>query len=159
MEQAHVGVHQDLGDLIEIPGQRKRQHPGIAVLHVATQQDRGPEGLLKLSLQVHFQLSERGVVRRGPGGDRFGKGQRVARRRYGQSPRKRGLEEGLEKGRRREACALALRQLERRCGSLEAATSARIGALTLPQLEELALALLDFQGAEDLRSWLQLLEA
>ena len=98
MEQAHVGVHQDLGDLIEIPGQRKRQHPGIAVLHVATQQDRGPEGLLKLSLQVHFQLSERGVVRRGPGGDRFGKGQRVARRRYGQSPRKRGLEEGLEKG-------------------------------------------------------------
>ena len=73
--------------------------------------------------------------------------------------RQEGREEGLEKGRRREACALALRQLERRCGSLEAATSARIKALTLPQLEELALALLDFQGAEDLQTWLERLEA
>jgi hypothetical protein len=68
------------------------------------------------------------------------------------------LERGLEEGRRREACALALRLLKRRCGSLDAATSARIEALSLPQLEELALALLDFQGAEDLRSWLQQLE-
>jgi flagellar biosynthesis/type III secretory pathway protein FliH len=68
--------------------------------------------------------------------------------------RQEGLEQGLEQGRRREACALALRLLERRCGSLEAATSARIEALSLPQLEELALALLDFHGAEDLRSWL-----
>ena len=79
-----------------------------------------------------------------------------------QEGRQEGREEGLEEGRRREASALsalALRQLERRCGSLEAATSARIEALTLPQLEELALALLDFQGAEDLRSWLQLLDA
>jgi predicted transposase YdaD len=70
-----------------------------------------------------------------------------------------GLEQGLEEGRRREACDLALRLLERRCGSLEAATSARIEALFLPQLEELALALLDFQGAEDLRSWLEQLES
>jgi hypothetical protein len=44
--------------------------------------------------------------------------------------------------------------MQRRCGSLEAATSARIEALSLPQREELALALLDFQGAEDLQSWL-----
>jgi predicted transposase YdaD len=70
-----------------------------------------------------------------------------------------GREQGREEGRRREACTLALSQLERRCGSLAAPTSARIEALALPQLEELALALLDFQGAEDLRSWLEQLEA
>ena len=69
-----------------------------------------------------------------------------------------GRQEGLEQGRRREASALALRLLQRRCGSLEAATSARIEALSLPQLEELALALLDFQGAEDLQSWLARVE-
>ena len=69
-----------------------------------------------------------------------------------------GLEEGLEEGRRREASALALRQLERRCGSLEVPTSSRIEALSLPQLEELALALLDFKSAEDLQTWLEQLE-
>jgi predicted transposase YdaD len=69
-----------------------------------------------------------------------------------------GLEEGLEEGRRREASALALRQLERRCGSLEVPTSSRIEALSLPQLEELALALLDFRGVGDLQTWLEQLE-
>ena len=69
-----------------------------------------------------------------------------------------GLEEGLEEGRRREASALALRQLERRCGSLEVPTSSRIEALSLPQLEELALALLEFRGVGDLQTWLEQLE-
>jgi predicted transposase YdaD len=69
-----------------------------------------------------------------------------------------GLEEGLEEGRRREASALALRQLERRCGSLEVPTSSRIEALSLPQLEELALALLEFRGVGDLQAWLEQLE-
>jgi predicted transposase YdaD len=72
--------------------------------------------------------------------------------------RQEGREEGREEGRQREASALALRLLERRCGSLEASTSARIEALSLPRLEELALALLDFRGAEDLRAWLETLE-
>jgi predicted transposase YdaD len=65
------------------------------------------------------------------------------------------LAEGREEGRRREASTLALRQLERRCGSLDAPTSARIEALSLPQLEDLALALLDFRSAEDLQTWLE----
>jgi predicted transposase YdaD len=69
-----------------------------------------------------------------------------------------GLEEGLEVGRRREASALALRQLEHRCGSLEVPTSSRIEALSLPQLEELALALLEFRGVGDLQTWLEQLE-
>ena len=69
-----------------------------------------------------------------------------------------GREEGREEGRRREASTLALRQLERRCGSLDAPTTARIEALNLSQLEELALALLDFRSARDLQTWLELME-
>jgi hypothetical protein len=68
------------------------------------------------------------------------------------------LAEGREEGRRREASTLALRQLERRCGSLDAPTTARIEALSLSQLEELALALLDFRGVGDLQTWLEQLE-
>jgi predicted transposase YdaD len=69
--------------------------------------------------------------------------------------REEGLEKGREEGRRREASTLALRQLERRCGSLDAPTTARIEALSLWQLEELALALLDFRSAQDLQTWLE----
>ena len=72
--------------------------------------------------------------------------------------REEGLEKGREEGRRREASTLALRQLERRCGSLDAPTTARIEALSLWQLEELALALLDFRSAQDLQAWLEPME-
>jgi hypothetical protein len=44
--------------------------------------------------------------------------------------------------------------LRRRCGGLTAPQEARIRALPLPQLEALAEALLDFQGADDLNAWL-----
>ncbi len=70
-----------------------------------------------------------------------------------------GREEGREEGRRREASTLSLRQLERRCGSLNAPTTARIEALNLSQLEELALALLDFRGVGDQQTWLEPMEA
>ena len=76
-----------------------------------------------------------------------------------QQGRELGLEEGLEEGRRREACTLALRLLERRCGSLSAATTSRIEALSRAQLENLTLALLDFRSGEDLHVWLEQLEA
>jgi predicted transposase YdaD len=76
-----------------------------------------------------------------------------------QEGREEGRELGHEEGRRREASALALRQLERRCGSIDASTGSRIEALNLPQLEELAMALLDFRGAEDLQTWLEQLES
>ncbi len=49
---------------------------------------------------------------------------------------------------------LALRQLNRRCGPLSSATTARIQALPLEQLEALAEALLDFTGPADLDAWL-----
>ena len=72
--------------------------------------------------------------------------------------RQEGRELGHEEGRRREASALASRLLERRCGSIDVPTSARIEALSISQLEELALALLDFKSAEDLQTWLEQLE-
>jgi hypothetical protein len=75
-----------------------------------------------------------------------------------QEGRQEGRELGHEEGRRREASALASRLLERRCGSIDAPTSARIEALSLSQLEELALALLDFRSAQDLQTWLAQLE-
>jgi hypothetical protein len=47
-----------------------------------------------------------------------------------------------------------LRLLNRRCGLLSKATTARIKALPLEQLEALAEALLDFSGPADLAAWL-----
>jgi predicted transposase YdaD len=75
-----------------------------------------------------------------------------------QEGRQEGVELAHEEGRRREASVLASRLLERRCGSIDVPTSARIEALSLPQLEELALALLDFRGVGDLQTWLEQLE-
>jgi predicted transposase YdaD len=66
-----------------------------------------------------------------------------------------GRDEGRAEGRRAEASALALKLLERRCGRLSPAISARIEALDLQRLEELALALHDFKGPDDLEDWLQ----
>jgi hypothetical protein len=66
-----------------------------------------------------------------------------------------GRLEGRAEGRQREAGSLALKLLERRCGRLSPAITARIEALDLPRLEDLALALLDFKGPGDLEDWLQ----
>ena len=49
---------------------------------------------------------------------------------------------------------MTLRQLARRFGPLSDATTARIEALPLEQLEALAEALLDFNGPGDLSTWL-----
>ena len=44
--------------------------------------------------------------------------------------------------------------LEHRCGSLTPNQQAHIQALSLSALETLIVALLDFQGPEDLNAWL-----
>ena len=62
--------------------------------------------------------------------------------------------QGEIRGRAAEAAVIALRQLNRCCGSLSDATTARIQALPLEQLEALMEALLDFAGPDDLNSWL-----
>ena len=60
----------------------------------------------------------------------------------------------LDEGRRREASALILRQLQRRFGTLAAAQRARVQALPVEQLEDLGEALLDFAAGADLDDWL-----
>jgi predicted transposase YdaD len=64
------------------------------------------------------------------------------------------LAEGREEGRKEGEAAVTIRLLTRRCGPLSQATTARIQSLPLEQLEALAEALLDFQGADDLEAWL-----
>ncbi len=65
-----------------------------------------------------------------------------------------GRQKGREEGRQEGEAAVTLRLLARRCGPLSEATTARIQSLPLEQLESLAEALLDFQGADDLTTWL-----
>ena len=68
--------------------------------------------------------------------------------------RQEGEKKGLQEGRQTEALAITLRQLQLRCGSLTPSQQARIQDLPLRALETLSIALLDFQGPEDLNTWL-----
>ena len=65
-----------------------------------------------------------------------------------------GEERGREQGLKTGELEITLRLLQRRCGGLTPSQEARVRALQLPQLEALAEALLDFQGADDLEAWL-----
>ena len=68
--------------------------------------------------------------------------------------RQEGVELGRQEGRRREAFALALRLLERRCGAISSDSRSRMEALSLEHLEALALDLLDFEHGDDFAAWL-----
>jgi predicted transposase YdaD len=65
------------------------------------------------------------------------------------------IEEGRQEGEAQGEAKVTLRQLKRRCGPISEATTARIKALPLEQLEVLAEALLDFSGPQDLTTWLE----
>mgnify|MGYP002632140580 CR=1 FL=1 len=65
-----------------------------------------------------------------------------------------GRLEGEAQGRALGEANVTLRLLNHRCGPLSDATTARIQALPLQQLETLAEALLDFSGPTDLAAWL-----
>ncbi len=67
----------------------------------------------------------------------------------------RGLRRGVRKGRRSEGTALVLRQLCRRLGPLPQARRRAIQNLSLPKIEALGEALLDFDSPDDLDRWLQ----
>ena len=71
-----------------------------------------------------------------------------------QEARQEGREEGLRAGRRQEAAAWAIRQLNRRFGSLGDDSRELLSTLTLQQLEQLAEDLLDFSSPGDLQAWL-----
>ncbi len=65
------------------------------------------------------------------------------------------LQEGRQEGRQEGEVLLVLRQLSRRTGSLSSETQSQIQSLSLPQLEALADALLDFSQPSDLQDWLR----
>jgi predicted transposase YdaD len=65
-----------------------------------------------------------------------------------------GRQEGRQEGRQAEAVGISLRLLEHRFGVLPPSQQASIQALSLIALEALSVALLDFQGPEDLNTWL-----
>jgi len=64
------------------------------------------------------------------------------------------MEQGIERGAAREAKSLVLRLLNRRLGEVPESLRMRLDTLTLPQLEALGEALLDFTELADLEAWL-----
>ncbi len=65
------------------------------------------------------------------------------------------MEQGIEQGER----SLILRLLTRRVGILPSKIRSQVESLSLPQLESLGEALLDFTSADDLSAWLRTLGA
>ncbi len=66
-----------------------------------------------------------------------------------------GEKRGIRQGRQTEGTALVLRQLRRRLGPLPQARRRAIEQLSLPKIEALGEALLDFESPNDLNRWLQ----
>jgi predicted transposase YdaD len=66
-----------------------------------------------------------------------------------------GEARGKAEGKAEGESTVILRLLQRRCGPISAAITARIQALPLEKLEALAEALLDFSSAADLADWLK----
>ena len=64
------------------------------------------------------------------------------------------LDRGRQECEAQGEAKVTMRQLNRCCGPLSDATTARIQSLPLKQLETLADALLDFSGPTDLEAWL-----
>jgi hypothetical protein len=70
-----------------------------------------------------------------------------------QQTEQRGIQAGIQEGLEHEK-SLILRQLTRRIGPIAPSQETKIRNLSLPQLEELGEALLDFSQASDLEDWL-----
>ncbi|BAZ20774.1 hypothetical protein NIES4073_16510 [Kalymmatonema gypsitolerans NIES-4073] len=64
------------------------------------------------------------------------------------------LQKGEQRGKKQEALALILRLLPRRIGSVNPQLQEQIRSLSVPQLEDLGEALLDFSSETDLINWL-----
>ncbi|MFM5956452.1 MAG: DUF4351 domain-containing protein, partial [Dolichospermum sp.] len=68
---------------------------------------------------------------------------------------KQGLQQGLQQGVQQGEANLTIRLLKRRCGNLTPVQEKKVRLLTIPELESLGEALLDFQSMSDLESWLK----
>jgi len=65
-----------------------------------------------------------------------------------------GRNEGLTEGTQFGEANMVIRLLNRRCGSLSDTLETKVRSLSIPQLESLGEALLDFQDISDLENWL-----
>lgn len=65
------------------------------------------------------------------------------------------IEKGEQRGRKQGEIAMLLRQLTRRVGAIAPDIENQIQQLSIPQLEDLGEALLDFSSVNDLTSWLE----
>ena len=65
-----------------------------------------------------------------------------------------GLQIGREEGTQQGEANMVIRLLTRRCGNLSNALQEKVRSLSIPQLESLGEALLDFQDISDLENWL-----
>ncbi|MDB9323597.1 DUF4351 domain-containing protein [Nodularia spumigena CS-591/04] len=65
------------------------------------------------------------------------------------------MEEGIEQGKEQATLSLVMRLLPRKVGTLTPELEARVQQLSLSQLEDLSVALLDFSSVEDLTVWLE----
>lgn len=61
----------------------------------------------------------------------------------------------LQQGRRQEALSFIMRLLDRQLGKINPETIEQIQALSIEQLEDLGIALLDFSQFADLIAWLE----
>ena len=66
-----------------------------------------------------------------------------------------GIEQGIEQGKLQATLSLIMRLLPRRVGTLTPELQEQIQQLSLTQLDDLAVALLDFSSVADLEAWLQ----
>ncbi len=73
---------------------------------------------------------------------------------YITSVERQGIEQGLQQGMQREGANLVLRLLNRRLGLVSPTVEQQIRQLPVEQLEDLGVALLDFESEADLLNWL-----
>ncbi len=66
-----------------------------------------------------------------------------------------GLQQGVQQGLQQGELAVVVRLLTRRIGQVPSEVRSQIEVLPLPQLENLAEALLDFTNLSDLVAWLE----
>ncbi|MGK7943455.1 MAG: Rpn family recombination-promoting nuclease/putative transposase [Microcystaceae cyanobacterium] len=71
-----------------------------------------------------------------------------------ETSRQEGRREGIQEGEQKEASKLVLRQLQQRLGDIPEKIQETIKGLSVEQLEDLGIALLDFKSQSDLTNWL-----
>lgn len=65
-----------------------------------------------------------------------------------------GFREGFEQGLKEGTTRIIFRQLPKRCGVLSPEMVERVQTLSLEELRDLGVSLLDFAGIQDLEAWL-----